>query len=223
MAQNQEVAASLLAFNYLDPTILNEQLDRMIQAGIKNIHYDVMDGKFTNSPVPFGSEHIDTLYLKGFKIDVHLMVNKPWKYTGIYLKYPGDSITFHVESCHKCLANMLIRRIHKAKRLVGVAIKLDTDISQYRDIIKKCDLVTIMGVNPGFGGQHIDMAQTLSQLQGVNKIKREDNPKLKIMIDGGVNDSVAKTINDLADIFISGSYLVKLEHPEDFVKLVHNL
>lgn len=223
MAVNQFVAPSLLAFDFHHPDQLNQQLDQMINLGIKTIHYDVIDGKYTNTPKQFDYEFLDMLYLKGFHVDVHFMVIHPYKYTKIYLRFPNDSITFHIEGITKLMAYILINKIHRHHRKVGIAIKLNTDINKYAKIIQKCDMVTIMGVEPGKGGQPIDLAKVKQQLDVINQIKNQFNPTLKILLDGGVNDQVVKAVGQSVDCFISGTYFMKSKDQKSFIQLVNSL
>lgn len=222
MSINQKIEASLLAFNTNDETILQAQLNKMQRAGIDIIHYDVMDNVFVPNTA-FDVEFLDLIFLKGMKSNVHFMVQHPLKYIKRFLLHPCNCIIFHPECTNKLFASYLLNKIKKANVKCGLAFKPQTDLNKYKKLIKKCDYVTIMGVNPGFGGQKFMENETMNNLKIINEIKKELNPNLIIQLDGGVNFEVVKKTAKYVDNFISGSFLIKLENPKDFVETVKKI
>ena len=214
--------ASLLAFNSKDSNVFTHQLTKIRNAGVKIIHYDVMDGKFVPE-VAFGPEHLQTLYLMGFKVYIHFMVKNPMKYVKNFLTYPCNAITFQPEPVSKWTAKRVIRRIKKARVLAGIALKPNTDPKKYKDLLAISDLVTIMGVEPGYGGQAFMGAVVLRQILEVEKIRQEVNPKLIIQLDGGVNYEVMRITHKHVDNYISGTFLMKQKDPKKMVEFVKKL
>ena len=104
--------------------------------------------------------------------------------------------------------------------MCGLAFKPHTDLNHYINLIKKCDYVTIMGVEPGFGGQQFMRDITLKNLVLISKIKKEHNRNLIIQLDGGVNSEVIKLTSKYVDNFVSGSFLIKQKDPKSIVKFV---
>ena len=201
MSKKQKLEASILAFNAEDKKVFFKQLDSMYKAGIKIIHYDVIDGKFAPNTA-YGTEWLKELFLRGFEVNVHFMVMKPIKWFKEFIVYPFSTLTFQPEP---------------------LAFKPHTDLNKYVSLIKKCDYVTIMGVEPGFGGQQFMKEITLNNLELINKIKKEYNPKLVVQLDGGVNFDVIKLTSKYVDNFISGSFLIKQKDPKAVVKFVQQI
>ena len=222
MADKLVLEASLLAFNSRDNQILNQQLKTVKDAGVEIIHYDVMDGKFVPE-VAFGPEHLQTLYLMGFKTYVHFMVKNPMKYVKTFLTYPLNAITFHPEPISHWKAKRILKRIKRANVLAGIALKPNSRPEQYRDLIAQSDIITIMGVEPGYGGQSFMGAIVLRQILEVEKIRQEVNPELIIQLDGGVNYEVMKITYKHVDNFISGSFLMKQKEPRKVVDYVKKI
>lgn len=222
MSKKQKIEASLLAFNTSDEKILKQQLNKIHKSGIDIIHYDVMDNVFVPNTA-FDVEYLDLIFLNSMKSNVHLMVQHPCKYIKRFLCHPCNCIIFHPECVNKLFACYLLRKIRKSNVKCGLAFKPQTDIRKYKSLIKKCDYVTIMGVNPGFGGQKFMEKETMKNLSIINQIKNEVNPNLTIQLDGGVNYDVAKKIAKYVDNFISGSFLIKLDNPKLFVNFVKKL
>lgn len=222
MSDKHQLEASLLAFNAKDTAIFNEQLKTVWDAGVRIIHYDVMDGKFVPA-VAYGPEHLQTLYLMGFKVYVHFMVQNPMKYVKQFLTYPCNAMTFQPEPISHWKAKRVIKRIKRANLLAGIALKPNSRPEKYKDLLAISDIVTIMGVEPGFGGQSFMGAVVLRQILEVEKIRQEVNPKLIIQLDGGVNYEVMKITYKHVDNFISGSFLMKQKEPNKVIEFVKKL
>lgn len=219
MSKNQKLEASILAFNAKDKEEFFKQLNSMHKAGINTIHYDVIDGKFAPNTA-YGTEWLKELFLRGFEVNVHFMVMKPIKWFKKFAVYPFSTLTFQPEPVSKLTASILLRKIKKSNRMCGLAFKPHTDLNHYINLIKKCDYVTIMGVEPGFGGQQFMRDITLKNLALINKIKKGHNQNLIIQLDGGVNSEVIKLTSKYVDNFVSGSFLIKQKDPKSIVKFV---
>lgn len=222
MSKKQKLEASILAFNAENKKVFLKQLDSMYKAGIKIIHYDVIDGKFAPNTA-YGTEWLKELFLRGFEVNVHFMVMKPIKWFKEFIVYPFSTLAFQPEPVSKLTALILLNKIKKSNRKCGLAFKPHTDLNKYVSLIKKCDYVTIMGVEPGFGGQQFMKEITLNNLVLINKIKKEYNPKLVVQLDGGVNFEVIKLTSKYVDNFISGSFLIKQKDPKAVVKFVQQI
>ena len=222
MSDKHTLEASLLAFNAKDTNIFTQQLKTIWDAGVRVIHYDVMDGKFVPE-IAYGPEHLQTLYLMGFKVYVHFMVQNPMNYVKQCLTYPCNAMTFQPEPVSKWKAKRVIKRIKKANLLAGIALRPNSRPEKYKDLLAISDLVTIMGVEPGYGGQSFMGAIVLRQILEVEKIKNEVNPNLIIQLDGGVNYDVMKITSKHVNNFISGSFLMKQKNPKEVVEFVKKL
>jgi ribulose-phosphate 3-epimerase len=215
---SHEIEPSLLAFNLND---LDNQLEAVKRLGCTFIHYDVMDNKFVPNKA-FGVEHLNTVAAHKLKANVHFMVQRPLKYIKRFIKYPLHSITFHPEAVSSLTIKLVIKYLKAKKIPYGVAIKPDTNINKYISIIKQCNYVLIMGVQPGFGGQSF-LSASLENLISANKIKKTFNENLIIQLDGGVNlDVIDKTL-PYVNHYIIGTFLINnFDHPE-IIKQLFNI
>ncbi len=215
------IEASLLSFPR-EQNQLEKQLMRLKSAKINSIHYDVMDNIFVNN-TSFGTEWLNLLFINNFDVYVHFMVKRPRKWINMFINYPSKAIVFHPEPILKFFSWYLLKKIKRSGRLVGLAFKPNTDISKYHKLLKICDLVTIMGVEPGFGGQKFLGEKIIKNLKYINDIKKSTNKCLIIQLDGGVNFDVIKQTYKYVDHFISGSFLIKQKNINNFKKFIDNL
>lgn len=117
----------------------------------------------------------------------------------------------------------MLKKIRKAGRKCGLAFKFETNIHKYEKLIKFCDYVVIMGVNPGFGGRSFD-DRAIKQLEAINEIKKKKyNLSLNVKLDGGVNYDVIKKTFDYVDNFVSGTFLLKLKSPKELVNFINKI
>ena len=166
------------------------------------IHIDIMDGEFVPNKV-------DMLELPSLstKRDIHLMVYDVYKYIDLYKKYNPEYITFHVEAVEDVLST--IEYIHSLGIKVGLSIKPNTSVTSILEYLKYVDLVLVMSVEPGFGGQKFLMNST-NKIEELYNIRNNNNYKYLIEVDGGVNYSTKELCNK-ADILVVGSYITKSE------------
>lgn len=198
------ISPSVLSLSY---DRFNEQLNDLNES-VDWIHYDVMDGNFVPN-ISFGPD-----ILKAFRrntslfLDVHLMVNDPGFYTDIFASAGADGITFHYESYNdldKCLK--LIDKIHGLYLKAGISIKPATNIDTIIPLLDKVDLVLVMSVEPGFGGQKF-MADSLDKISQLDSFRKENNLNYLIQVDGGINDKNAfDVIQKGADCLVAGSFI----------------
>lgn len=177
-----------------------------------------MDNIFVPN-VAFNGEHLKFLKRKGFQISVHLMVANPKTYVENYInKYKFDYLTFHCEAISIEKGIKLIQYIKDHNIKAGIAIKPNTDIRLYENVIKECDIITIMGVEPGFGGQKYIESTT----DKIKKIKKIANKNTILQIDGGVNLDVIKLLKNDIDMFVSGSFLINnINNIEEIIKALN--
>jgi len=210
------VSISILDCNFENIT---SEIKRINDNKIDLIHIDIMDGKFVNNKTEklFDLNKISSL--TNLKYDIHMMVEEPLNKIDDYIKYEPDIITIHIEKNSNLID--CIRKIKSYNINVGVAINPDTNISELYDILELIDLVLIMSVHPGKGGQKF-INETIDKVKDINNKKSKNN--FIISVDGGVNNTNSKDlINSGADLLVSGSYLVKSDNLNNSIKslLIH--
>ncbi len=211
--KNVLIAPSILSADFSN---LSKDISCVELAGADWLHIDVMDGHFvpniTIGPVVVKSiKKVSKLFF-----DVHLMISEPEKYWESFYKAGADLIVFHNEiSCDK---KLLIQQIKNKGIKVGISIKPKTPVSDIYDILPLVDVVLVMTVEPGFGGQSFmhDMTGKISQLRNI--IDKEKY-KCLVEVDGGINDKTAiECVKAGADVLVSGSYIFASENPQQILK-----
>jgi len=212
------LAPSILAADY---TRLGSQIETCTEAGIEWIHCDVMDGHF----VPNISYGADIVRAAGKAsdafLDVHLMIENPDDFTEAFVDAGADQITVHQEACphlHRSIQNIKQHGV-----FAGVAVNPGTSITAIESVLEFVDLVLVMSVNPGFGGQNF-IESTYRRLQKVKNLREQKGLQFLIEVDGGVNpDNIQKIAASGADILVAGSSVFKAENiPERIKKLIKN-
>lgn len=198
-----DIAISILNCDFNN---IKFELNRINDSNIKYVHIDIMDGYFVekNTENLFDMKTICKYTNK--KIDVHLMVKKPKIFITNFLKYNPDIISFHIESEENISENISLIKSHGIK--CGIAINPETDIHTLNNYVKNIDVILIMSVVPGKGGQKF-ISLTFKKIKLIKEKLLKINPKIKLEIDGGVNNLNSKSLNKSgADILVSGSYLI---------------
>lgn len=204
------ISASILSADW---GRLKEELDLLKEAGVDWIHVDVMDGHFVPN-ITFGPKFVETLKrLTDLPLDVHLMIENPEKYTHDFIKAGADILTVHAESTHH-LQRLLVGIKEKGAR-AGVALNPSTPVSALECIINDLDLILVMSVNPGFGGQKF-IPQTLEKLKQITWNKT-------ISVDGGINDQTFESVLACgANVLVVGSYLFYDGDYKSKIKKLHS-
>lgn len=190
-----------------DFSILKEQIRELENNDIKTIHVDIMDGKFVPN-ISFGFPILKCIRdLTNLKLDVHLMIEEPIRYIDEFVKNGADLITVHIEGNYHI--NRVIQEIKNKGVKAGIAINPGTPISALEEVLPLVDLVLVMGVNPGFGGQ-VFIEKSLKRIEQLKMIKEENSLSFDINVDGGVKESNFETILEAgANNLIVGSDLFK--------------
>ena len=213
-----KIAPSILAANFAN---LEREL-KMINASEADwFHIDIMDGVFEPN-ISFGMPVLAAIQKYAKKpLDVHLMIVDPDRYIETFSDLGAAILTVHYEAC-----THLHRSLEKIKSFgmkAGVALNPHTPISSLSNIIQDIDLVCIMSVNPGFGGQSF-IDNTYKKIQELKKLIKLNNSSCLIEIDGGVtNYNASKLITCGANILVAGSYVFKAKNPTDNIKLLKNV
>ena len=202
------IAPSLLACNFLR---LEEACIMINESSADWFHFDVMDGRFVPN-ISFGLpilEHVKKVATK--PLDVHLMMEEPGKYAEDFKKAGADILTVHEEACPHLHRN--IQQIKALGMKAGVALNPHTPVSSLENIIKDLDLVLLMSVNPGFGGQQF-IQQTFAKIKALKQLIVSNGATALIEIDGGVTlENAAALITAGADVLVAGNTVFKSADP----------
>ena len=200
----KNIAPSLLAADFFD---LSSQMKLLKEGNIEVLHLDVMDGMFVPS-ISFGMPVISSLRKSvDFFFDVHMMVENPERYIEDFYNSGADGITIHFEACKHI--DRTVSQIKSLGLRSGISINPATPVSLLENIVSEVDMVLIMSVNPGFGGQKF-IPYSLDKIRELSKMREKKNPKLLIQVDGGVGVDNIKALSDAGvDEFVAGSSVFK--------------
>lgn len=199
-ARRNILSPSILAADF---AILGEQVRKAAEAGAEYIHIDVMDGVFVPS-ISFGMPLIRSIRkVTDKKFDVHLMIVEPERYVKQFRECGADSITFHLEATED--ADALIDQIHRLGCRAGMSIKPKTPVEVVRKYLPKIDMLLVMTVEPGFGGQKY-IPESTERIRQVRQMADEQGIDLDIQVDGGIGqDNVHVVLEAGANVIVSGS------------------
>lgn len=208
----------MISASFLTSKDIPKTLTELNNTDVDYIHVDVLDGKYVEGKsLPFKEmKHIYKFTDK--RLDVHLMVESPSKYIKDYASLNTEYISIHLDTLEDIISNLKLIKSYGIK--AGIVLNPDDKVSELIPYLPYIDLILVMGVIPGKGGQKF-IEKTTNKLKELNVLKKEYKDfNFKISLDGGVNDVVARKINNLVDIMVSGAYIT---NSNDYQKQINSL
>lgn len=213
------ISPSILSADF---TKLGEDIKTVETNGAKYLHFDVMDGHFVPN-ISFGPYVLECIKKKSkLYMDVHLMIDDPAKYYLEFIKAGANCITFHYESFKKSSKILEFIKLLKEQKVdVGMSVKPGTDVEVLEEYLAYLDMVLIMSVEPGFGGQKFNV-EAIDRIKKLKTMIKTGVYKTKISVDGGINaETGAQAVAAGADILVLGSYIFKGNVKSNIKKVCH--
>ncbi|MGL5540179.1 MAG: ribulose-phosphate 3-epimerase [Erysipelotrichaceae bacterium] len=211
------VSPSILSLDY---SRMSEQLDELVASEASWLHFDVMDNHFVPN-LTFGPDLLKGIKKRtGLFMDVHIMVEHPLQVARMFQQAGADLITFHVEACEEAsMVKTIIKELHATGVKAGLSIKPNTPVQRIEAFLADLDLVLVMSVEPGFGGQAFQ-PEMLAKIEWLQAYREQHNLNFHIEVDGGINAETApKALQAGADVLVAGSYIFK----NDLKATIHSL
>lgn len=199
-----KISPSVLA---ADLSNLAKEVTDIESAGADMVHLDVMDGMFVTN-ISFGLPVIESLRKRSNMIfDVHLMIDAPERYAERFIEAGADILTFHLEACKE--SGRLLDEIRDQGVMAGISVKPGTSIEEVYPYLDRCDMVLVMTVEPGYGGQKL-IPETIEKVRKLKAETKKRGIDIEIQVDGGINENnAAELINAGASILVAGSSVFK--------------
>lgn len=212
------VSPSLLSADFAD---LKKDIDMINRSDAEWLHLDIMDGVFVPN-ISFGFPVLQAVAgICTKKLDVHLMIVEPGKFIKEIKALGAYMMNVHYEACPHL--HRTIQQIHEAGMKAGVTLNPHTPVSVLEDIIGDVDMVLLMTVNPGFGGQKF-IEHSIDKVKALRALINRTGSHALIEVDGGVNAETGKRLAEAGvDVLVAGSYVFKAENPEENITLLKNL
>lgn len=209
------LSPSILAADF---SVLGSQIQEADRAGAQYIHIDVMDGIFVPS-ISFGMPVISTIRKVTDKtFDVHLMIMEPERYIEEFVKCGADIITFHAEATRQ--VEKTIELIHSFGKKAGISIKPNTPVEEIEKYLPKIEMLLVMTVEPGFGGQSL-IPKTLDKVASVREMIRKNGLHADVEVDGGIHiGNIAEVVRAGANVIVSGSSVFKGDITQNVLSLL---
>lgn len=194
---------------------IREELQLIQSSGAEWVHLDVMDGSFVPN-ITFGPKFIkDIRSSSNLFFDTHLMIDNPEKYISDFADAGSDAITIHYEAAVH--VHRAVQRIHETGKLAGVSVVPSTPVELLEDLLSELDMVLVMTVNPGFGGQSL-IPFCIEKVRKLKAMCQRINPDCRIAVDGGINTSTIIPLKEAGiDIAVAGSAFFSAASPKAFI------
>lgn len=215
---NYVLAPSILAADF---KVLGQEMKKTEDNGAEYIHFDVMDGMFVPS-ISFGMPVMASIHdaTEQF-MDAHLMIQEPIRYVEAFQKAGADLLTVHLEACEDVKATL--DKIHEYGMKAGISINPETDVKELMPYLEDADMILVMSVHPGFGGQKF-IPETLEKIRAVRNMLNKKNLDTDIQVDGGIYvENVREVLDAGANVIVAGSAVFRGDAGENTAKFMEIL
>ena len=211
-----KVALSILTADFMR---VNDSLKEIIN-DVDYIHMDIMDGEFVPN-ISFGPAVVKSLRpMTKVPFDTHLMILHPQNYIKQFAEAGSQYITFHVEADCDVMETINLIKSYGVK--AGLSIKPNTTVEEIKKYLPYLDLVLVMSVEPGFGGQKF-MVSAIDKCKELKELREKNNYNYLISVDGGINDKTLPQISQYLDLAVSGSYVCNADNKKERLEILHNM